>query len=120
MPRKKGEWEEARAAFLGIQGKERSVEEREHMPAKACGKCKHFYLASILGVTGGDCLKLKTGSNISVDPPVFVLEGDTNLQTEIRMDAGRCSYFEQMEIVDKDISEAFDPRYSRYQRQMMD
>jgi len=120
MPRKKGEWEEARAAFLGIQGKERTFRGEGARAREGLWQMQALLRRIDPWCQRGDCLKLKTGSDISVDPPVYVVEGATNLQTEMRMDASRCQHFEEMEIVDKDISEAFDPRYSRYQRQMLD
>jgi len=117
--RRQSEWSEAREDFLGAVEKPMSVEEREHMPEKACGKCKHFFASSELGTAGGQCLVLKTGSNIKTDPPKFVTEGELNMQTDVRREAARCKYYEEMELVDTDISEAFDPRYSRHQRQRM-
>ena len=119
MPRRKSEWASAREDFLGAVEKPMSVEEREHMPEKACGKCKHFFASSVLGTAGGQCLKLKTGSNIKVDPPKFVTDGEANMQTDVRTDASKCTYYDEMELVDTDIAEAFDPRYSRHQRQVM-
>ncbi|MDY6917426.1 MAG: hypothetical protein SVP26_05700 [Chloroflexota bacterium] len=114
MPRRKSEFGTAREDFLGAQ-----EQVKEEMPEKACGKCKHFFASSSLGAAGGDCTKLKTGTNITKDPPVFVSEGEANYQTEIRRDASKCTYYEEMELVDTDIGQAFDPRYSRHVRQMM-
>lgn len=117
MPRKKSEWDQFKQGYLGMQEQAKTVQEREYIPEKACGKCKHFFASA--GVTTGHCLKLKVGSDIESDPPHFVLDGEVNLMSDIRMDASKCTYYEEMELVDTDIGEAFDPRYSRHQRQMM-
>jgi len=119
MPRRKSEWEQARESFLGIQETPKTVEEREYVPEKSCGKCQHFSVSTGLGSAGGHCLVLKTGSDISVDPPVLLTEGVANLQSDVRMDAARCTHYEPMGLMDQDISESFDPRYSRHQRQTM-
>ncbi|MFW6125883.1 MAG: hypothetical protein ACOC58_02135 [Chloroflexota bacterium] len=119
MPRRKSDWSQAREDFLGAVEKPMSVEEREQWPDKACGKCKHFFASSVLGSAGGQCLVLKTGSSIKTDPPKFVTEGEANMQTDVRADASKCLYYEEMDLVDTDIAEAFDPRYSRHQRQIM-
>ncbi len=119
MPRRKSDWEDAREGFLGAVEKPMTVEEREHVPEKSCGKCKHFSASTALGSAGGHCLVLKTGSNIKSDPPKYVTEGVANMQSDVRMDASNCKYYEEMELVDTDIAEAFDPRYSRHQRQRM-
>ena len=119
MPRRKSEWEEAREGFLGAVEKPKTVEEREYMPEKACGKCKHFSASTALGSAGGHCLILKTGSDVSSEPPKYVTDGVANMQSDVRMDAAKCKYYEEMEFVDTDIGEAFDPRYSRHQRQRM-
>jgi len=117
--KKKGEWEQAKQTFLGISERPKTFEERETVPEKSCGNCKHFSASTWLGTTGGNCDVLKAGSDIAKDPPVFVLEGEANLQSDVMLDASRCKYHEQLEIVDTDIGEAFDHRYSRHQRQRM-
>ena len=114
MARRKSDWSTAREDFLGAQ-----EQVKEEMPEKACGNCKNFLASSSLGAAGGDCTKLKTGSSISKEPPVFVTVGEANYQTDFRTDASKCTFYEEMEFVDTNIAEAFDPRYSRHTRQMM-
>jgi hypothetical protein len=117
MPRRKSEWDQLKQGLLGMQELGKTVEEREYIPEKSCGKCKNFFASP--GLTAGHCLTLKIGSDIAANPPVFVLDGEVALMSNIRMDASPCQYYEEMELIDTDIGEAFDPRYSRHQRQMM-
>ena len=117
MPRRKSEWDQVKQGYLSMQELGKTVEEREHIPEKACGKCKNFFASA--GLTAGQCLVLKMGSHIESDPPVFVVDGEVNLMSDIKMDASKCKYYEEMELIDTDIGEAFDPRYSRHQRQLM-
>ena len=117
MPRRKSEWDQVKQGYLNMQELGKTVEEREYIPEKACGKCKNFFASA--GLTAGHCLVLKMGSHIESDPPVFVIDSEVNLMSDIKMDASKCKYYEEMEIIDTDIGEAFDPRYSRHQRQLM-
>ena len=117
MPRRTSEWEESKNSLLSMQEQAKTMEEREYLPEKPCGKCKNLS-ASGIGSGSGRCLILKTGSNITSDPPVFVMEGEVSLMTEVRMDASKCTYYEEMELIDNDIAQAYDPRYSRHMRQM--
>ena len=119
MRKKKGDWEQAKQTFLNISERPKSFEERETVPETSCGNCKNFWASSQLGSSGGVCTVLKAGSDITRDPPVFVLEGEANLQSDVMMDARRCSYHASLDIVDTDITEAYDGRYSRHQRQRM-
>ncbi|MDY6854597.1 MAG: hypothetical protein SWO11_07795 [Thermodesulfobacteriota bacterium] len=119
MPRKRGrEWDIIRDAMLGASEAVRSVEERETVPDKACGKCKDFFQAG-LGTTSGMCNVLKEGSNIQSDPPVFVTEGEGFIAVSFNTDASKCKYYNEMEMIDTDISQAHDPKVSRHQRQML-
>ncbi|MDY6854679.1 MAG: hypothetical protein SWO11_08210 [Thermodesulfobacteriota bacterium] len=114
MPRKKGmEWAPIRDAMLSESEKERSMEEREFVPDKACGKCKNFYQGAL-----GICNLLKEGSNIASDSPVFKTEGDACFAVSFNTDASKCEYYNEMELIDTDISQALDPKVSRHQRQM--
>ena len=116
MPRKRGT-EYSNIVNQTIQGmqKEKTVEEREKMPDKACGKCKEFFhITSGMG----NCNKLKGGSDLKVDPPVYLTEGDAHMSTMFNMDASKCKYYDEMELIDTDISQSNDPRFSRHQRQM--
>ena len=117
MPRKKSEWDQLKQGYLSMQEQAKSKEEREYIPDKSCGKCKNFFAST--GTTTGHCLILKVGSDMAANPPVFVLDGEVAMMSDITMDASPCKYYEEMELVDTDIGEAFDPRYSRHHRQMM-
>jgi hypothetical protein len=119
MRKKKGEWEQAKQTFLNISERPKTYEERETVPEISCGNCKNFVASSRLGSSGGICTVLKAGSDITSDPPVFVLEGEANLQSDVMMDASKCTHHEPLGLVDTDITEAFDGRYSRHQRQRM-
>ena len=115
MPRKRGsQWDSARDAMLDMSEKSRTVDERENVPDKACGKCKNFYQISGNGI----CNVLKDGTDFTIDPPKFVTEGEVFLPTMFNMDAAKCTYYNEMELIDTDISQSSDPMYSRHQRQM--
>ena len=66
----------------------------------------------------GRCNELKAGSDLRAEPPVYVLDGNTAMNTMFNMDASKCDYYNEMEIIDTDISQSNDPMYSRHQRQM--
>ena len=101
------------AASLG-----KSVEERDRVPDKACGKCVHFLETPYEASGNGNCDLLRFGSDIIKDPPVYVLEGEIPLMTHITMDAVRCKHYELREFIDTDATETSDPRYRRKMRQM--
>ena len=114
MPRKRGmECLELRYAMLSLTETARSVEEREFVPEKACGKCKNYFQSG-----AGMCNILKMGSNISATPPVYVIEGNDRYIIDFNTNGESCKFFENMDIIDKDISHSFDPKVSRHQRQM--
>lgn len=103
MGRKKSEWDSIREGMLGASENERSVEERENVPEKACGKCNHYFQAG-LGTTSGMCNMLK--------------QGDTPVPVGFNQDAKDCASYDEMKIIDTDISHSLDPKVSRHQRQM--
>lgn len=114
MPRRKGmEWAPIRDALLSETEKIRTVEEREFVPDMACGKCKNFFQGAL-----GMCHLLKEGSDISSETPVFKTEGEACLVVSFNTDASKCSYYNEMEMIDTDISQSLDPMVSRHQRQM--
>ncbi|MBE0416028.1 MAG: hypothetical protein IBX36_05785, partial [Dehalococcoidia bacterium] len=84
MPRKASEWKEAQD---GLIHKVKSVEEREAIPEKACGKCKKFGPKHWAQDGTGWCGVLKGGSNLKSRPPVFVTEGESAYLTLWNMDA---------------------------------
>ncbi|MDY6916646.1 MAG: hypothetical protein SVP26_01680 [Chloroflexota bacterium] len=99
-----------------LEGK--SVEERDRMPDVACAKCKHF-LETPYDLSGvGNCDLLRFGSDISQDPPKFVLEGENAYQTYGMRDAAKCTHYEEQTFIDTDATETADPRYRRIVRPM--
>ncbi len=115
MPRRRGKKFDAALKDMRKRNEVRSVEEREHMPDKPCGKCTNFYQST---AGSAHCNILYSGSDIEKDPPVYKLEGELHYSTIFNMDAKRCKYYEKMKIIDTDISQSSDPMYSRHQRQM--
>ncbi|QCQ22291.1 hypothetical protein FDQ92_09040 [Desulfoglaeba alkanexedens ALDC] len=113
---RRGQWEEMRKGLTGEQSK-KGFEEREKLPEKACGKCKHFSENAWASDGRGFCAVLKVGSNLAADPPVCVLEGDAGMMTMFNMDASRCPYYDQLEFIDTDATECADPQFRRAQRQ---
>ena len=101
------------AASLG-----KSVEERDRVPDKACGKCVHFLETPYVASGNGNCDLLRLGSNIAKDPPVYVMHGEMPMQSHIAADAARCKHYQQREFIDTDATETSDPRYRRKMRQM--
>ena len=72
----------------------------------------------LLGAAGGHCPIVGTGSDIKSDP-LDVTDGVTNTQTDVRMDASKCTYHEETELADTYVADGFDPRYSCHQRRRM-
>jgi hypothetical protein len=104
--------------MFGEIGKKKSFEEREKIPDIACGVCKNFSENAYSSDGRGVCKILKTGSDISKDPPVYVQEGDAGVIMFFDADASRCRHFSKMELIDKDGTECADPAFRRAQRQM--
>jgi len=57
---------------------------------RTCGTCMHLSDPD----EAGSCNTLKLGSDIAADPPVFVLKGGIAFQTNPRVDATKCDYYE--------------------------
>ena len=115
---RRDQWKQASNKMFGESTKKRSFEEREEVPDVACGLCKRFSENAYGSDGRGVCKTLMIGSDISVDPPTYVLEGDTGLITFFNTEASKCSQFSRMELIDKDGSECADPAFRRAQRQM--
>ena len=115
---RRDQWKEASNKMFGETGKKKSFEEREKVPDIACGLCKNFSENAYASDGRGVCKTLKTGSDISVDPPRYVMEGDAGLFAFFNTDASKCGHFSRMEFIDKDGTECADPAYRRVQRQM--
>ena len=119
MPRvRKAEWEQARKSMFGGDAKPKGVAGRENVPDTACGKCVNF-AGNINRADGtGYCGILKTGSDISLDEPVYTMEGKIGFICLFNTDAAQCKHYELMSMVDTDGTECADPKLSRQQRQM--
>ncbi|MCU0600030.1 MAG: hypothetical protein MUE70_12355 [Desulfobacterales bacterium] len=85
-----------------------------------CGLCKHYLETSWSADGRGSCSILKFGSNISANPPVYVLEGKEGFLTKTLSDASACKQFEKMQLIDKDGYECSDPVYRRTLRQLQE
>jgi len=48
MPRRKSEWDQVKQGYLNMQELGKTVEEREYIPEKACGKCKNFLFSNLM------------------------------------------------------------------------
>ncbi len=114
---RRDQWKQASSKMFGETTKKKSFEERERMPEVACGLCRNFSENAYASDGRGVCKTLKIGSDISVDPPVYVLEGDTGLITFFNTDAAGCSHFDKMGMIDRDGTECADPAFRRAQRQ---
>ena len=115
---RRDEWKQVSNKMFGEITKRKSFEEREEVPDVACGLCKSFSENAYASDGRGVCKTLKTGSDITAAPPVYVKEGDAGLITFFNTDGSRCSHFFRMEIIDKDGTECADPAFRRAQRQM--
>jgi len=69
------------AKATGVFGRTAEELEKEahadKIPEKNCGICKHYLENTYASDGRGTCSMLKDGSDITSDPPVFVLEGKT-------------------------------------------
>ena len=116
---RRDQWKEVRDSMIFQEDqKGKSVEEREKMPEKACGYCVSFLENAHTHDGRGSCSTVKMGSDLMVDPPLLVMEGETGFITYFNYDGGRCPHFEKREFVDTDLGEASDPMYRRAHRQM--
>ena len=113
-----GEWGQMRDAMAKNRSTAKGVEGREHVPEAACGKCKKFSENAYGSDGSGYCTVLKMGSYLDKDPPLYNMEGEASLMTVFNMDAAKCKFYAEMEVIDTDATECADPHYRRTQRQM--
>ena len=113
-----GEWGQMRDAMSKNTSMQKGVAGREYVPEVACGKCKKFSESGYSSDGRGFCTVLKMGSGIDKDPPVYIMEGEAALMTIFNMDAAKCKFYAEMEVIDTDATECADPHYRRTQRQM--
>lgn len=95
-------------------------EDLENVPDQPCGLCRQFMESAWSSDGRGSCKFLKAGSDITVNPPVFVLDGADGYMLRILTDASRCKYYERNEFIDKDGTECSDPAFRRFIRQLKD
>lgn len=111
-------WKQALSVSMSASHRSSGVEARENVPQISCGVCKNFSETAFSSDGRGTCRILKSGSDISLEKPVYVLDGDVSLFIKFNTDAARCERFERMDFIDTDGSECADPAYRRSQRQM--
>ncbi len=116
---KRDEKRQAYASMLVPQKQEIDTETK-FSDRKVCGICVHYSENAWSNDGRGSCKFLKMGSNISVDPPVYVFDGREGFLTKTLADAGRCKHFEKMRMIDKDGYECSDPVYRRSLRQLQE
>lgn len=115
---RRDEWQQVRDSMFQQATTSRTVQDREFLPDVACGICRNFCENAYASDGRGACNILKFGSDITKDPPVLVMEGDTGLITFFNTDGSRCPYFNKMDLIDTDGKECADPAYRRMQRQI--
>jgi hypothetical protein len=115
---RRDQWKQVQDGMFGEVATARTTEERETVPDTPCGLCKNFSENAFASDGRGFCKKLKVGSDIKLDPPKYVTDGEAGYSTLFNRDAAKCIYFERMEMVDTDGHEVADPQYRRVQRQM--
>jgi hypothetical protein len=114
------EWESMRGQLTGTLGKGKGLEGRENIPERACGKCTNFSENVWTSDGRGFCGVIKAGSNLALEPPLIITEGDAGMMVVFNMDAVKCPKYNQMEFIDTDGNECSDPKYRRSHRQMVD
>jgi len=107
------------SGVFGVK-QEQGAGQGKEVPDKPCGLCVHFSESAFSSDGRGSCKKLKEGSNILADPPVYALEGKNGYLVRALTDAARCQYYEKMKFVDKDGYECSDPQFRRTLRQFQD
>lgn len=115
---RRDEWKGVRDGIVGAGSGGQSVEEREHMPEKACGVCENFSESGYSSAGQGSCRVLRMGSNLTKTPPVMVTEGENGLICFFNTDGAACAHFSRMKFIDTDGSECADPAFRRAHRQM--
>ncbi|MEW6439325.1 MAG: hypothetical protein AB1640_00170 [bacterium] len=115
---RRDQWKQAADKMIGEVTKAKTFEEQERVPDRPCGVCQGFSESAYTSGGGGTCKFLKMGSDISVDPPVYVNEGEAGLIVFFNTDGSKCRHFSRMEMIDRDGTECADPVFRRMQRQM--
>ena len=92
----------------------------ENVPDMVCGICKHFLETAAYSDGRGTCTVLKDGSDITCNPPIFIMEGKDGYRLRALTDAAKCPSYKKMEFIDHDGTECSDPKYRRSMRQFQD
>ncbi len=110
--------EKAKQALAGVFKQQVAPKTEEKIADMVCGQCTKYSENSWASDGRGTCSVLSTGTNIDVDPAVYVLDGDIPLITMTLTDAKYCKYYDRMKMIDSDNTEVSDPKYRRSTRQM--
>ena len=114
--------EEKRKAYANILNPHKAKKDTSspQQSANVCGTCEHYSESSYSSDGRGSCTYLKLGSDISVTPPVYVIEGKEGYLTRTLSSADNCDHYQKMKMIDKDGYECSDPKYRRSIRQFQE
>jgi len=115
---RRSQWNQLKDSMFGEASRQKTIQERETIPETACGICQNFLENAYASDGRGSCKKLKFGTNFNINPPVFITSGENGYITFFNKNASNCSYFNKMQLIDKDGTECADPEFRRAQRQM--
>jgi len=87
---------------------------------KLCGTCTNYSESSWSSDGRGSCKYLKLGSDITIRPPDYIVEGKDGYLTRTLADASTCEHYEKMKMIDKDGYECSDPTFRRSIRQFQE
>ncbi len=110
--------EKAKQAMSAVIKQQHVPKTEEKVADKVCGKCKKYAENSWASDGRGTCSIFKIGTDISIDPAVYVEDGDMPFITMTLTDAKYCKSYDEMEMMDSDNTEVSDPKYRRSTRQM--
>jgi hypothetical protein len=114
------DYAKATGVFGQKPGGDWKQEDLEKIPDQPCGLCKQYMESAYSSDGRGSCKILKEGSDITSNPPVFILDGKNGYMLRILSDAARCKYYQRNEFIDKDGYECSDPVFRRFIRQLKD
>ncbi len=112
--------DQKRQAYSGLFSAVKPAESQEKRgdDQRVCGTCRHYSESAYSSDGRGSCSLLKMGSDITVDPPVFVTEGRGGYPTKTLTSAVHCEHYTKMKMIDKDGYECSDPAFRRSIRQL--
>ena len=114
--------EEKRKAYATILNPQKAKKNTSspQQSTKVCGTCEHYSESSYSSDGRGSCQHLKLGSDISVNPAVYVTDGKEGYLTRTLSEAVNCEHYKKMKMIDKDGYECSDPKYRRSIRQFQE